>query len=123
MGEFDNLFRDAGEPVPEAKPRRPSRAVVACDGKGNGCCVWFDGDGIENEIVECGLSWLDDLGLDDAPQGIWIWEGDYYWVPPGRGEHPAEGGYTEPKGKFRLPDLDEWDAIRRGVSPWTPCST
>lgn len=83
---------------------------------GHGTVIWYDGPAIAQEIEEVGLHGLDDLGLDDAPDGISIWEGNYFYSPGGF-EYPQEGDY-DPKGVFRPPTDEEWAAIRKGQSPW-----
>lgn len=53
----------------------PSLAVVACRG-GRGVVLWYGrGPSLAFEIEEGGSLGLDDLGLDDAPDGISIWTG------------------------------------------------
>lgn len=97
----------------------PSLAVVACRG-GHGVVLWYGGGpSLAFEIEEGGLAGLDDLGLDDAPEGISIWTGRY--VTKGG---PSIPGYcddsieTTPKGSFRQPDANEWHDIRMGRNPW-----
>lgn len=99
-----------------SRDEKASRAVIAY-GKTNGCVLWYDGPAIACEIEEHGLRDLEDLGLDDAPEGkISIWEGTYVWQP-GSYEYPLDGS-TEPSGKFRDLTEDEWTAIKAGRSPW-----
>lgn len=92
-----------------------SKAVIACDGH-DGCVLWCIGAHIRFEIEECGLRALGDLGLDDAPHGISIWEGKYLWSPGGW-ENPQDGEMN-PSGSFRAPTAEEWIAIREGRCPW-----
>lgn len=94
----------------------PSKAVVACDARGNGAVLWFVGESLRNEIEEAGLRQLGDLGLDDAPCGVSVWEGSYVWTP-GPYEHPEDGDVS-PAGCFRAPTDAEWAAIREGCNPW-----
>lgn len=98
----------------ESEPE--SRGVVACDGKGNGCVLWYAGASLANEIEEGGLVHLGDLGLDDAPNGISVWEGRYFWTR-GPYEYPDDGD-SYPSGKFRDPTEEEWQKIRAGRCPW-----
>ena len=56
--------------------RKPSRIVIVSNGR-SGVALWWVGAGAWSEIEEGGLSDAGDLGLDDAPSGITIWEGDY----------------------------------------------
>lgn len=92
-----------------------NRAVVA-SANGQGCVLSFSGTALSAFIGENGTRDLRDLGLDDAPDGIWVWEGkivttkmwtDYGW------EHDCG-----PEGEFRKPTDPEWEAIRRGECPW-----
>ncbi len=98
---------------------KPSRAVVACDGSGNGVVIWYVGGHLAMEIEEgaCSRS-IDSLGLDHAPEGISIWEGIYHWT---KGEDTVNG-YFEPEpfavGKFREPTQEEWIEITGGCAPW-----
>jgi hypothetical protein len=96
---------------------KPSKAVIACDGDGNGIVLWYTGAHLVVEICEhgCGVR-LDDLGLDDAPEGISVWEGIYYGT-----QHETMDGVeydTEVSGDFRKPTAEEWDSIRDNVCPW-----
>lgn len=91
---------------------KPSRCIVACDGNGNGVVLWFDGVALSWEIEEVGCVSLEDLGLDDAPLGVSVWNGSYdYLVGPDEGPRLSES-------TFRPPTEEEWNAIRGGVSPW-----
>lgn len=92
-----------------------SFAVVACNGSGVGVVLWTGGPHVAFEISQ-GSAKLDDLGLDDAPAGISVWEGKYLWHP-GSYEYPQDGA-TEPNGRFRSPTLEEWEAIKAGECPW-----
>lgn len=93
-----------------------SKAVVARDEKGVGCILWWTGEHLRCEI-DAGFYDLSDLGLDDAPHGISIWEGIYVYYS-GSWENELEGGGSDPKGTFRSPTDDEWGAIKAGRSPW-----
>lgn len=95
---------------------KPSLAVVACDGDGHGCVLHTVGPHVAFDMREIGRD-LDDLGLDDAPAGISIWEG----VTAGGG-YAGDGDYhdTYLSGAFRAPTDDEWKAIREGRCPWNP---
>ncbi len=114
----------------EAKPTRneksyggwdfskKSRGVVACDGNGTGTVLWWVGGHLDLEVQEYGLKQLDELGLDDAPHGISIWEGVYIWHSGVNSEGIDEGGDTTSQGTFRPPTDEEWAAIREGRLPW-----
>jgi len=96
---------------------KPSRAVVAHGGMGNGCLLHWVGIHLEVES-EAGFTSLDDLGLDDAPEGISIWEGKYTWSSGVNGEGIDEGGDAAPDGEFRALTDAEWAAIRENKAPW-----
>lgn len=117
MTVIDDLLQpkvDADDPD-EYDPEKLSRAVVAADGIGHGCLLWWIGLGLSIEH-EAGLTALDDLGLDDAPHGISIWEGRYIYT---RDNEPYVESYSaEAKGAFRAPDDLEWQEIRAGRAPW-----
>jgi hypothetical protein len=100
----------------EDEEKCQSKAVIAANHKGFGCVVWYVGPGLINEIEEAGLQELGDLGLDDAPEGISVWEGIYVWS---RGPYECpEDGDSAPVGAFRRPSDEEWIAIREGRNPW-----
>lgn len=120
MDLFEDLF---GESEIELSPddkrheewRSVSKAVVACDGCGNGAILFYFGSGFESDI-ECGIADLGDFGLDDAPLGISIWEGKHIWCPGGY-ECPDDGDFSL-DGKFRNPTEKEWLEIKLNKSPW-----
>ena len=95
---------------------RPSKAVIASDGRGSGCIVSFAGPHLDEEINQIGRQ-LSDLGLDDCPEGIWVWEGTYRTI---RHESIDSGTdySTEANGKFREPKNSEWYKIRENKCPW-----
>ena len=98
---------------------KPSIAVVASDGSGNGCLLFWAGGHLALEVEEYGFTQLSDLGLDDCPAGIWIWEGKYVWSSGyNHGMGIDEGGDASPVGGFRAPSELEWKFIRAGKSPW-----
>ena len=113
-------FSDSAEVVVDEKKEEEwqSRAVIACDAKGNGCVVWYIGRSLAIEISEAGSTDLGNLGLDDAPHGISIWEGEYV-RGPGSYENPDDG-MTLPSSSsaFRVPTDEEWTAIREQRNPW-----
>ena len=94
--------------------RKPSRIVIVSNGR-SGVALWWVGAGAWSEIEEGGLSDAGDLGLDDAPGGITIWEGDYHATQGFCGDFDVE-----PTGKFREPTAEEWEAIGAGRCPWDP---
>ena len=93
-----------------------SKGVIACDGNGHGVVLWGVGTGLRQEIDEYCFHALGDLGLDDAPAGVSVWEGTYVWQSGGF-EHPEDGD-MQPVGAFRAPTDDEWTSIRCGNCPW-----
>ncbi len=90
--------------------------AVICSRNGRGIILHYVGVYIAHEIEEVCLHFLGDLGLDNAPDGISIWEGKYVWQP-GSWEHPSDGDYL-PQGKFRQPTEQEWFAIKENRCPW-----
>lgn len=114
--KFDFKFNQKDNPDPRNWDK-PSMAVVASDGCGNGCVLFYVGPHIEEEINAVGRQ-LSDLSLDDCPDGIWIWEGIYRGITyPSTPDH-AEEYDTEIDGKFREPNLVEWNVIRNNLCPW-----
>lgn len=91
---------------------KPSRAVVASNGKGDGCILFHVGPHLEEEMRAVGDD-LTSLGLEDCPQGIWIWEGIYQTIRVGA--YDCTEYDTEPYGEFRKPTQEEWESIN---CPW-----
>jgi len=99
--------------VSKCKKEMESRLVVACN-NGAGCVLYA--------IGSCWEAWyegscsyvLDDNGLDDAPDGISIWEGRMLsWGPDYNGEYDAEL-----RGEFRNLTEKEWKLLAEGCAPW-----
>jgi len=99
--------------VSKCKKEMESRLVVACN-NGAGCVLYA--------IGSCWEAWyegscsyvLDDNGLDDAPDGISIWEGRMHsWGPDYNGEYDAEL-----RGEFRNLTEKEWNLLAEGHVPW-----
>ena len=84
---------------------------------GSGAVLWWVGGHIDAEICEGHISELGDLGLDNAPDGISIWEGVYDYHRDQSYYHD-DGGWTEVNGEFRNPTEEEWVGIREGRCPW-----
>lgn len=104
-------------PKPEPALWTPSRVLVAM-GPHRGALLEYEGSGISNEL-EAGLYDLDELGLDDAPQGLWIWEGDYIWEDGWfEGHRSPENGMAHPKGEFRRLSPEEWATVTAGKPLW-----
>lgn len=99
--------------TPSADEPYFEKAVVGCDGNGNGCVIWHVGSALDTEINDVGQDDLRELGLDDAPQGISIWEGVGIWYPDEDGD-----GSMELKGEYRKPTDGEWVSIRNDKHPW-----
>lgn len=95
-------------------PTKDSRAVVA-NAKSGGVVLWYVGYHLYEEIEIAQLVDLDDLGLEEAPEGISIWEGIYGYT------YDSDSGkidLTEPEGDFREPTEEEWSVIKQGKPPW-----
>lgn len=86
---------------------KTSLAVVACDGHGNGCILHHVGGHIAFDLSEVGRG-LGDIGLDNAPEGISVWEG----------RHVGSGEDVTLEGDFRDPTDAEAAAIAAGECPW-----
>ena len=95
----------------------PSRAVVCRSKEGQGCVLYWVGQDLLIEIKDAGLRDLGDLGLDDAPVGISIWEGRYVAYRSGNPMEADYGFETACEGKFRPLTLDEWCLLQEGP-PW-----
>lgn len=112
----DEVFRrlDEHHPEPELEPdwSKASLAVIASDGKGNGCVLHYVGAHLHQWMSDVGRS-LADLGLDDAPCGISIWEGKTHAWRSYDGEYDAELD-----GAFREPTPEEWGCINADDCPW-----
>jgi hypothetical protein len=113
------IFREVKNPDPPYGGwnwSKKSLAVIACQG-GSGAALWWVGGHIDFEISEGQPSDLGDLGLDNAPDGISIWEGVYDYHSD-KSYYYNDGGYTEANGDFRNPTEEEWVGIREGRCPW-----
>lgn len=114
--ELDDVFRKVlAEPEPvdtfdEEKTWTPSTALVANGTRG--IVLEYRGMGIATEIQEAGGCALEDIGLDGAPEGLSIWEGDY---------RPSETNELENEavGAFRPLNEEEWEMLRRGDRLWS----
>lgn len=115
-----DLFKPiATEPEPPRRKRlgatTDSIALIANNG-GTGVVLAYDGAGIECCIDEGNGKALDDNGLDDAPDGLSIWEGAYHtWHvhTPDMNEWEAEL-----RGTFRDLTDREWALLRETGTPW-----
>ncbi len=117
--DLDDVFvRLERNPVEDEDPRnwgKASKAVVACTGNGHGAVLWTAGPHVQQMIDDCSAA-LDELGLDDAPEGISVWEGK---LEGGRSGYYGDDYDCELRGAFRDPTEEEWSAIRRGECPWS----
>lgn len=103
---------------PGQQPWVPSQALIAM-GPHSGAVLQYHGSAIEGEISEAGLHALDELGLDDAPVGLSVWEGEFVYEPGYVDGHEMPGeGQTQPAGKFRPLTDEEWDRLRKGEALW-----
>lgn len=94
--------------------RTPAMAVAASDGQGRGVVVWHLGMG---GLIDAGLRELVDVGLDDCPLGVHVWEGALVWTHfPSTPNGPAEDDF-ELVGEWRTPTLSELSAAAEGVNP------
>lgn len=102
-----------------SKPSAPKELSVAlvANGKLGGCLIDIKpGCVLDIECDEFGSTALDDYGLDDAPEGLSIWEGYDYWTPGGH-EFPQDGD-IEYRGTFRRLTLDELAKLANGEPLW-----
>ncbi len=119
MPDFE-LFKDL-VCVREDAPKRigattDSIALIANNG-GKGVILEYNGAGIEASVEAIGVRYLDDHGLDDAPDGLSIWEGRYLVTRSGNFEHPDEYD-AELDGTFRDLTDREWALLRETGTPW-----
>jgi hypothetical protein len=96
--------------------KKDSRAVCAMNDTGMGVVLWYGGAWIDTEINVSGQgTMLDDLGLNDAPEGISIWEGRY--VVTQMDTYYEEEPDIQAQGKFRELTGAEWRALMFGENP------
>lgn len=113
---FDYFEKEEREPDPVGSPdwEKASLGVIVTNGV-YGCVLFHVGAHL-CDMIENGSSNLDDLGLDDAPVGITVWEGKIH----GSFHDTVDGREYESElvGAFRAPTDVEWAAIREGKCPW-----
>lgn len=97
---------------PDYDWKKPSLAVVACEGNGFGCVLYTVGPHVFCLMEDVGRA-LGSIGLDDAPAGISVWEGKTESYKSYYGEQDV---YLE--GEYRDPTPEEWKAIQAGECPW-----
>lgn len=90
---------------------KPSRAVIASLDSRE-VVLWYVGGHLAIQIDDEGTLDPFDLGLYSCPDGISIWEGAYDYHPGTRFR------VGDPKGSFRAPTAEEWDAIHKAECPW-----
>lgn len=92
-----------------------SKALIACDGSGNGAVIETGGPAVPLYAEGlCGSLTLEDYGLDNAPEGLSIWEGRYVSI---RGEDTPNGyGETDIflEGDFRELNAEERKSLAAG---------
>ena len=95
-----------------------SLAVVACNGARQGAVLHYIGRGITMMIEGEGWCDLSDLGLDDCPKGVWVWDGRYVWsCSPATVSAPEEHS-LEAVGVWRELTCLEWSDLREGSDPF-----
>jgi hypothetical protein len=97
-------------------PYRPSMALIA-HAYGEGVLLDYTGTNIEGEVDMIGYA-LGDLGLDDAPDGLSVWEGRYHYDPGFESDHGPPEPSSEPVGAFRALTPDEWARLARDGVLW-----
>lgn len=116
MSGFKRIFdRDKeGEPS-DSEPVVPSKGLIACNGSGRGIVLAYVGTSITWH-AEMYSTELDELGLDDAPQGLSIWEGEMGSVQV----NTADGidFDFEATGNFRPLTQEEWITLSKTGEPW-----
>ncbi len=101
-------------PNADLKREEPSRLVIM-NWKGKGVAGFPSDVAMEQELSDVSPL-LADLGLDDAPDGVSIWQGKVRWYKCG---YPGEEEWnSELIGEFRRPTADEMAALAAGVWPW-----
>lgn len=97
---------------------KPSIAVIASDGAGHGCVLWYAEHSAIDSMIEGVGAELEALGLDDAPAGITIWEGNMRGGE--RRSTPDGEDYSDTYlvGNFRALTSYEWGAMMENVAPW-----
>ena len=106
-----------GQSPSEAYKARHSIAVVAFNKRKEiGAILYSRGKDLEKELEEF-PGFLDELGLDDAPDGISIWEGFFEARITVYPKDKVECYSTHPVGRFRKLTDKEWAALKRGFNP------
>ena len=90
--------------------------AVCINNEGTGIVLFYGGPHLEFEIKEVGCQ-LDFLGLDDCPNGIWVWKGIFESIECSNGDYGYDYSFM-PKGEFKQPDINEWQSIQNNINPW-----
>lgn len=98
---------------PWAGATSESIALIA-NHEGQGIVLAFAGESIGHEIDAVGRN-LEELQLDDAPNGLSIWEGQIDWSCGGYLDDNAEA-YV--RGTFRQLEVEEWARLAQTGVPW-----
>jgi hypothetical protein len=110
IAEFGPL--DEKPPWEKYKKDIKSRLVIASN-NGTGCVLYAIGSCWEVNYEGVGSYCLVDNGLDDAPDGISIWEGKL------ETKFSLEGDCdTFLAGEFRELTEEEWKLLAKGEAPW-----
>lgn len=99
------------------KNARTNSIALIASNNGKGCILAYHGSGIEADIEAIGIGTLEDHGLDNAPDGLSIWEGKL----TGRSWSSPETGFdveTSLDGEFRDLTGEEWQRLQDMHTPW-----
>jgi len=117
LKEVDVTEKDGNVPTERRPYDMKCVALVAKNKRGGSlvsikpyCALWW-------ELDDMGSVDLGDYGLDDAPEGISIWEGMAIWQPGGY-ECP-EDGMMNYEGTFRRLTAEEAAKMQAGEPLWT----
>lgn len=122
MSERESLFEilqrtRPGMSIGKVPKIKEQSAALVVNGKVGGALIDIKpGCCLDMEFDQIGSCTLGDYGLDDAPNGLSVWEGFDRWVPGGY-ECPQDG-YTEYNGTFRPPTVDELTKLANGERLW-----
>lgn len=83
------------------------KAFIVSDGNGDGCVLWHQGSYLNTMTEDYGRH-IGDLGLDDAPLGVSVFEGNVV----------LENEDWTYVGDFRDPTSEEWECLKTRKSPW-----
>ena len=94
-------------------------ALIASSRRGGNVIDVKDECALQAEMDEVlGTSVLSDLGLDDAPVGLSIWEGSAFFNDVSDWEHPNTDYEAVFTGKFRRLTSDELIKVANGEPLW-----